>query len=474
VWSQVNYNADIISSSTQVKKFLPDGTVSQSSQVDITQTTNYTSFSSSIATKNDTQDVSINSLNAATSSYAINSTIQSQLAGVVSSSTQVAPLLPNGTVSSSAFTSPNQGTVRATINGVQTDVDTGLQIGDTPLFAGFTVSGSSKLFGKVDVINQATANTSMSVVAGVVPGYIQFNATPDIVYYDFSNAQIVANVGLITPGDIVVRGVVKNDNGAALNITGGTSNKTVVSGSLHTSGSFDAFIVSASTALTASHVQLKNLTDTTTTNKVLVLDTVTHKIFTTASVGGGGGGQGAGFPFSGSAVITGSLLVSGSGLVFETSGSAAIRDNFRVNGSTLFVDSTTNSVIAPNITGSIFSGSVMGVSELTLAVSGTITATGTTTVLLDLNHNNFFSVSGSGAGTVTWQVTNPPDVGRVQTFVIEYTNGGIKTNNWFTNTRWPAGSAPILTTGTAPDMLSFTSDDNGANWRGLLLQRGSA
>ena len=109
--------ADTVSSSTQVKTFLPSstvsssaqvapllpgGTVSSSGQVDITATTNYSTFSSSIATKNNVQDVSITALNTATSSYAINSTIQSQLAGVVSSSTQVAPLLPGSTVSSSA------------------------------------------------------------------------------------------------------------------------------------------------------------------------------------------------------------------------------------------------------------------------------------------------------------------------------------------------------------------------------------
>ena len=129
------------------------------------------------------------------------------------------------------------------------------------------------------------------------------------------------------------------------------------------------------------------------------------------------------------------------------------------------------------ITGSITynSGGVSNLSALSMAVSGTITASGTTSVTLNLNTANYFSVSGSGTGTVTWAVTNPPITGRAQTFVIEYTNGGIKTNSWFTNTRWPAGIAPSLTSASAnPDMLSFTTDDAGSNWRGLLLQRGSA
>ena len=106
--SQIDYNniqnklSGVVSSSTQVQPLLPTGTVSSSGQVDITATTGYATFSSSLATVDATQQVSINALNAATSSYAINSTIQAQLAGVVSSSAQVKPLLPAGTVSSSA------------------------------------------------------------------------------------------------------------------------------------------------------------------------------------------------------------------------------------------------------------------------------------------------------------------------------------------------------------------------------------
>ena len=221
-------------------------------------------------------------------------------------------------------------------------------------------------------------------------------------------------------------------------------------------GSFSGSITTASyalvadavnplTTLTASNIQFTSITDTTTTNKVLVLDTATNQVFTTASVGGGGG-RGTGFPFTGTATITGSLIVSSSGI----------------------------QVIGSGMTGSVHSGSLMDITEVTLATSGTIAANGSTTVTLDLNAHNFFSVSGSAAGTVTWVVSNSPVTGRAQTFVLEYINGGTKTNSWFTNTRWPAGSAPVLTTGLNPDFLAFTTDDAGANWRGVLLQRGSA
>jgi len=104
VWSSVNYNGGIVSSSAQVAPLLPGGTVSASGQVDYNSITN-------------------------------------KLSGVVSSSTQVKPLLPGGTVTSSAASSPSQGTVRISINGVNTDVDTGLQSGDSPTLTGLTLTG---------------------------------------------------------------------------------------------------------------------------------------------------------------------------------------------------------------------------------------------------------------------------------------------------------------------------------------------
>jgi hypothetical protein len=203
-------------------------------------------------------------------------------------------------VSSSAFTSPSQGTVRATINGVQTDVDTGLQTGDSPQFTNLFVSST-----------------------------------------------------------------------------------------------VTASIVSASTALTASNVQLNNVTDTTATNKVLVLNTATNQIFTTASVGSGGSGNG--FPFSGSAVITGSLLISqsvsgtpalrvtgstilsSSGTSLQVTGSSNFRDNLTVNGGTLFVDTANNRT---NMSGSIaVTGSMTMLSSSLVINTGSITInTGSLTV----------------------------------------------------------------------------------------------
>ena len=158
--------ADTVTSSTQVKAFLPGGTVSSSGQVDITATTGYATFSSSLATVDATQQTSINALNTATSSYAINATIQGQLAGVVSSSTQVKPLLPGGTVSSSAqfpgwVTSSAQIDYNLIQNKLSGVVSSSTQV--QPLLPGGTVSSS----GQVSITattGYATFSSSLATV----------------------------------------------------------------------------------------------------------------------------------------------------------------------------------------------------------------------------------------------------------------------------------------------------------------------
>lgn len=75
-------------------------------------------------------------------------------------------------------------------------------------------------------------------------------------------------------------------------------------------GSLNAFDLTIDNALV-----INSLSDTTSANKVLVINTSTNQVFTTASVGGGGGGTGMGFPYDGTvtpAIISGSLIISSS------------------------------------------------------------------------------------------------------------------------------------------------------------------
>jgi hypothetical protein len=145
------------------QKLNADGVFSSSIQVDITGTTGYSTFSSSIATKNDIQDVSINALNAATSSYAINATIQSQLAGVVSSSTQIKPLLPSGTVSSSGQVVIQDTTGIAAIATTGSNTFTGVQtITNTTNSTNFT-NGSVIVEGGMGIAKDVNISGSLTV-----------------------------------------------------------------------------------------------------------------------------------------------------------------------------------------------------------------------------------------------------------------------------------------------------------------------
>ena len=66
--------------------------------------------------------------------------------GIVSSSIQVKKLLPASVVSGSVLSSPNQGTVRLTTNGVSGgNIDTGLQTIDSPQFVDLSLRGFSSV-----------------------------------------------------------------------------------------------------------------------------------------------------------------------------------------------------------------------------------------------------------------------------------------------------------------------------------------
>jgi len=371
-------------------------------------------------------------------------------------------------------------------------------------------------------------------------------------------------------------GIVSSSAQVAALLPNGTVSSSAQINTGSFTGSFTGTLITSilsASIFTGSHVQLTNVVDTTTTNKVLVLDTVTNKIFTTASVGGGGGGSGNGFPYDGTvtpAIISGSLLISSSinsplivsgnvneffelevvnasagnnasadvvvssnnttefgnyaafginsttytaglvggasdGYIYLTSsvgeldiGHAAPGANANVrlfaggpnsaNTTRVFISSSGNVGIgitgslrnALTVSGSIFtnaitgslSGSLTNITEMSFLVSSSITASGTTSITLDLNASNYYAISASGTGTVTWNISNPPLFNRFQTVIIEYAGGGQKTNNWFTNTRWPGAVAPTLTS-NGTDLLGFATDDAGANWRGVLLQRDS-
>ena len=111
---------------------------------------------------------------------------------------------------------------------------------------------------------------------------------------------------------------------------------------------------------------------------------------------------------------------------------------------------TTGATISGYKTGRTDLGTVSGTVALNLALSNDFTAT--------LNGNTTFSI------TIT------PSTGVVG-FSLQLVGGGSYTVS-FTNAKYPAATAPALTSGGI-DVITFVTYDNGANWRGTLAMKDS-
>lgn len=87
---------------------------------------------------------------------------------------------------------------------------------------------------------------------------------------------------------------------------------------------------------------------------------------------------------------------------------------------------------------------------------------------IDVAAANYFSKTISG--TTTFTVSNVPSSGTVAAFVLELTNGGSATINWWSGVKWPAGIAPTLTT-AGRDVLGFYTRDGGTTWTGMVMAK---
>ena len=208
----------------------PSGLVSGSSQIDVTQTTNYGSINQYSDTKvKDKLNVegvlsgSQQVIDSLPSGVVSGSTQITDSSGIVSSSQQISNYNTfleingdgvisgssqitdgSGIISSSTFVSNEQGAFTASINGSDTNIDLGLETSDSPTFQGLTltnlsalgsgnqtalISGSGGSIGKRTLGTAAFFNTSASV--GDDPNSVPTNQA-------VNNALIAAGAGDLT------------------------------------------------------------------------------------------------------------------------------------------------------------------------------------------------------------------------------------------------------------------------------------
>ena len=118
-----------------------------------------------------------------------------------------------------------------------------------------------------------------------------------------------------------------------------------------------------------------------------------------------------------------------------------------------FAVANTSGAIA-NTTLDVYGGVAMNVVTL---------ATSSNTVNVALA-NYFISTP---AGTSTWIFTGVP-VSRDSSFVLQLANGGNYTVTWPASVKWPANTAPTLST-SGVDLLIFSTANTGTTWRGSSL-----
>ena len=121
-----------------------------------------------------------------------------------------------------------------------------------------------------------------------------------------------------------------------------------------------------------------------------------------------------------------------------------------------------------------------GTTALTLSggkvVTPTLTGTKETSAAIsasaiDLTLGNYFTKTISG--TTTFTISNAAASGTVNSFILQLTNGGSATVNWFSGVKWAGGTAPTLTA-SGYDDIGFFTIDGGTTWQGFVLGKAMA
>jgi len=389
-------------------------------------------------------DVRFEALNAATSSYATK--------------------LGQALVSASVLSSPSQGTVRLATNGVNTDVDTGLQAGDSPTFTNLTLTGDLEVQGTTTTIDSTTLDIGDNIIAlngtGAALGGLHVNdangpASGSILWDGTANQWIAGASGsevkiLRSDGDDVISGSASQVR-TFLNVEDGadvtdTTNVTAA-GALMDSELAEIATVKALTAagISGSFVSASNALgsriDNITSTITLSADSGTNDTYTTGET----------LTFSGDNSIT--TTVSDNEITISiandvVSGSAQIAADISGSGNVRFeaLNAVTSSY-ATKLGLGIVSASVLSSPSqgtVRLAINGVNTdvdtglQTGDTVTFANVNVSSDVTINGNLTTTGTVTNINTSDLSIEDKFILLNSgsasgNSGIIAQNSSTN-----------------------------------------
>lgn len=174
--------------------------------------------------------------------------------GIISGSGQ----LPNGIVSSSVLSSGAQGTITLTTNDVAANIDSGLQVGDSPTFAGLTSTG--------DVIVQGKLTAEVYAVSSSVTHMTRSFSSGSTIFGDTQNDTHQVTGSLIVTGSIsatTFEGMISGSGQIASDISGSFNVSRLPAGTISGSGQLPSGIISGSSQLPSGIVSGSGQLDST-------------------------------------------------------------------------------------------------------------------------------------------------------------------------------------------------------------------
>lgn len=282
-----------------------------------------------------------------------------------------------------------------------------------------------------NTIKPKRSYTLSSVPSGLAAGELAVNAsaTPKIWIGNSAGT-----------GNVLVASLSLSDMaGSTTNITEGTN--------LYYTDARARAAVSAGTGITYSSstgVITADAASANTASKLVIRDasgnfsagTITANLTGTASTATNlAGGSGGTIPYQSAAGTTAMLSNGTAGQLLQSNGGTS----------------------APTWVSTLTGVTITGTKEAKVAVSASA---------IDLATGNYFTKTISG--TTTFTVSNIPASGTGISFILDLTNGGSATINWWSGMKWAGGSAPTLTS-AGRDALGFFTHDGGTTWSGLVL-----
>lgn len=226
---------------------------------------------------------------------------------------------------------------------------------------------------------------------------------------------------------------------------------------LEVDGNFSNINSELSTANTNTNIALSNigvLSALTTSNKsnlVSAINEIASESTSNVSITGGTIGGTAGWQANVIAIAYGGT---------NANSASSARVNLELGSQN---NVTFGNVITTSLTGNINANSIITTPQLIGTKEKKIAMAASD---IDLSQGSVFTKTISSTTTLT--VSSIASSGTVNSFLLELTNGGAYTVNYFANVKWQEGSAPTLTA-SGKDVLGFYTHDGGIIWNGFVL-----